>query len=331
MRRRPAEPVAMNPAQLVRRVPLAPHQLLEPITPQDDLFVLAHMGLPRVEAGGWRVEIGGLVERPLSLSLDEIKRRPLRRVQSFHQCAGFPRQPDKPVRRVGNVVWGGADLGELLREAGIRDEARFVWSAGIDHGEYDGERVAEYVKDMPLARLEEGGVLLAWEVDGEALSLEHGWPLRLVVPGYYGTNAVKWLWRIELADRRPDGPFTTVFYNDPAPGGGTRPVWEAPPEALIVAPAPGAALGSGAVEIWGRAWAAAGIERVEVSADGGASWAPADVGPRVDWSWQRFALKWTPPGPGAYTLVPRAVDAAGAVQPLDAARNAAHRVPVTVG
>ncbi len=321
----------MNPAQLVRRVPLKPHQLIEPITPQDDLFVLAHMGLPVVDAADWRVEVGGLVERPLSLKLEEIKRRPLRRVQTFHQCAGFPRRPDVPIRRVGNVVWGGADLAELLDEAGVRPEARYLWSVGLDHGEYDGERAEAYVKDLPLARLAEGGVLLAWEVNGEPLSLEHGWPLRLVVPGYYGTNAVKWLRRIELADRRPDGPFTTVFYNDPAPNGGTRPVWDAPPEALIVAPAPGAALAPEPVEIWGRAWAGAGIERVEVSVDGGASWLAAAVDPRTDWSWQRFALRWTPPAPGAYTLVPRATDSAGTVQPLDAARNAAHRVPVTVG
>jgi sulfane dehydrogenase subunit SoxC len=108
--------------------------------------------------------------------------------------------------------------------------------------------------------------------------------MRLVVPGYYGTNPVKWLWRLELAEARAGDPFTTELYNDPDPSGdGTRPVWEAPPEALIVVPAPGP-LAVASVEIWGWwTWAAAGIARVEVSVDGGDSWSTARLEDRRQW------------------------------------------------
>jgi DMSO/TMAO reductase YedYZ molybdopterin-dependent catalytic subunit len=337
MSKRPRETTAavvMDPAELVRRVPLAPHQLTQRLTPQSDLFVLAHLGLPRVEAANWRVEIRGLVERPLTLTLDQIRRRPKRRVQSFHQCAGFPLRPDVATRRVGNVVWGGADLADLLRDAGVDPSARFLWARGADHGDYEGHHVEAYVKDMPLDRLDQGGVLLAYEVNGEPLTLEHGFPLRLIVPGYYGTNAVKWLTRLELRDRRPELPFTTVFYNDPAvpgkPGGDKRPVWAAPPESLIVAPADGASLAFACVEIRGWAWGANGVSSVEISTDGGGNWQAASLDARAEWSWQRFTFTWRPATPGDYRLMARAVDPTGACQPLSAARNAVHEIRVMI-
>jgi hypothetical protein len=143
---------------------------------------------------------------------------------------------------------------------------------------------------------------------------------------------VKWLCRLELADRRAASVFTTTLYNDPdedAPGK-TRPVWEAPPESLIVSPPPDATLARAPVEIWGWAWAAKGVARVEVSTDGGTRWSPAMLERRADWSWQRFALPWTPLAPGAFSIMARAADTAGTVQRLSLARNAVHAVPVTV-
>ena len=326
----PSFPVPMNPACYQRLNDRPPHQVIEPITPQRNLFVLAHMGIPRPDAADWRLEIAGLVERPQTLTLGDIMRLPAREVETFHQCAGAPRRPDLPMRRVANVVWCGADLGALLQASGVRAEARFLWSYGLDHGRYEDVSARWYVKDMPLARLAEGGVLLAYAVNGEPLSPEHGHPLRLVIPGYYGTNTVKWLWRLELSEGRATGPFTTVLYNDPDPAtGGTRPVWEAPPESLIVAPAPGP-LAVTATEIWGWAWAAAGVAKTEVSLDGGKSWSPARLEPRRQWSWQRFSFDWQPTGPGNFTLAARATDTHGAAQPLEKARNAVHTVAVTV-
>jgi sulfane dehydrogenase subunit SoxC len=326
----PAFAAPMDPASYTRRILREPHQAVETVTPQRDLFVLAHLGIPRVDAGEWRLEIAGLVERSATLTFDDIRRLPERQVESFHQCAGAPRRPDLAVRRVANLVWSGADLADLLRTCGVRAEARFLWAYGLDRGEYDGVSAKWYVKDVPMTRLDEGGVLLAYAVNGEPLMPEHGFPLRLIVPGYYGTNTVKWLWRIELAEGRAAGPFTTVLYNDPDPSaGGTRPVWEAPPEALIVAPAPGP-LAAASVEVWGWAWAAAGIAQVEVSVDGGETWSPARVEPRRQWSWQRFSFDWRPGGTGSFTLAARATDTRGAVQPMEKARNAVHTVTVAI-
>lgn len=321
----------MDPAGYFRRLVHEPHETTAPVTRQQDLFVLAHLGIPRVDLARWRLDIAGLVERPVTLSFEDLRRLPERRVETFHQCAGAPRRPDLPMRRVGNVVWHGVELADLLRQCGISARARFLWAFGLDHGEYDGVKADRYVKDMPLTRLDQGGVLLAYAVNGEPLTPEHGFPLRLVIPGYYGTNAVKWLWRLELAAERAASPFTTVLYNDPDPviAGATRPLWEAPPESLIVAPAPGP-LAAAPVEIWGWAWAASGIAQVEISTDGGESWSPAQIEPRRQWSWQRFMFEWRPAGHGNFLIAARATDLRGAVQPKDRARNAVHSVAVTV-
>lgn len=325
--------VPLETTGVVRRIPLLPHQLLEPVTPQRDLFVLAHIGIPRIDVRSWRLEIGGMVERPVRLTMADIRGLPKRRVMSFHQCAGFPRRPDLPTRRIGNVVWGGIDLAALLQSVGVRPEARFLWAYGLDRGEYDGADCGHYAKDVPLERIARGDALLAYEVNGEKLSVEHGAPLRLVVPGYYGTNLVKWLCRIDLADRRSDGLFTTALYNDPVadqPVGTTRPVWEAAPESVIVAPAPGPVPAAGPVRVWGWAWSGQGVERVEVSADAGATWRAAALEPREEYSWQRFSTEWVPPAAGAFTLTARATDRTGATQPASRARNALHTVEVEV-
>jgi sulfane dehydrogenase subunit SoxC len=327
----PSFAAPMNPVGYFRRLVHEPHETVAPVTQQQDLFVLAHLGIPRVELAQWRLEIAGLVERSATLGFEDLRRLPERRVETFHQCAGAPRRPDLPMRRIGNVVWHGIDLAELLRHCGIKNRARFLWAYGLDHGEYDGVNADWYVKDMPLTRLDQGGVLLAYAVNGEPLAPEHGFPLRLVIPGYYGTNAVKWLWRLELAEERAPSPFTTVLYNDPDPdaAGAVRPVWEAPPESLIVAPAPGQ-LPAAPVKIWGWAWAAAGIALVDVSVDGGESWSTAEIEPRREWSWQRFTFAWRPPGRGSFVIAARATDMHGAVQPKERARNAVHSVSVTV-
>jgi len=230
------------------------------------------------------------------------------------------------------MSWGGVDLATLLQTTGIRPEARYLWAYGLDRGAYEGMGEGNFQKDMPLARLAEGGVLLAYEINGALLSPERGFPLRLIIPGYYGTNDVKWLCRLELADSRAGGVFTTTLYNDPdddAPGT-KRPVWEAPPESAIVSPPPNVRLPLGPVEIWGWAWAARGVARVEISTDGGESWSAAALEPRSQYSWQRFALPWNPPAQGDFTIAARAIDAAGMVQRMSLARNAVHTVPVTI-
>lgn len=327
----------LDPGGLFRYIPLRPHQFTEAVTPTRDLFVLAHLGVARVDPVAWSLDIDGLVRCPQRLTLADLQRFPKREVLSFHECAGNPLTPEVPERRVANVVWGGVTLETLLDKVGVEPTASYIWSYGLDHGPFAGTQNDSYLKDLPLRRVKAGDVLVAYELNGEPLSAEHGFPARLLVPGWYGTNSVKWLYRMVLADRRADGPFTTVFYNEvipSSPGASTvrtRPVWEVAPESVIVAPAPDERLQVGTpAEIWGWAWSAKGIRTVEVSVDGGETWHAAAVNVREQWSWQRFHVAWRPSEPGGVTLLCRASDLAGATQPPRGARNAIHAVPVTV-
>jgi sulfane dehydrogenase subunit SoxC len=153
--------------------------------------------------------------------------------------------------------------------------------------------------------------------------------LRLVVPGFYGTNSVKWLWRLALADRRADGLFTTAYYNDRLADGSSRPVWALAPEAIFTTPAPGDVV-SGPLALRGWAWSDSPVARVEISDDGGASWTGAELAPRRDRSWQAWSCSWTPRRTGPHMLLCRATDAEGAMQPMQGARNAVHGVEVQV-
>jgi sulfane dehydrogenase subunit SoxC len=328
----------MDPASGVRHIKLQPHEMTEPLTPADDIFVLAHLGVPRVDPPSWRLTIDGLIDKPATFDLAALKRRPKVTLEAVHNCCGSPLEPTVPTRRVVNVRWGGVDVAELLAECGVAPRAKFLWSYGLDGGDFAGNAVDWFVKDMPLARLDLGGVLLAYELNDAPLPAEHGFPLRLVVPGYYGTNSVKWLWRLHLAEHRAENLFTTKLYNDPIPADDVaagqppqRPVWAIAPDAVIVTPGPNAVLALDApTEISGWAWSFRGIAAVEVSADDGESFRRATLQERRGWAWQRFSLSWQPASRGETQLLARAVEAGGSAQPRSGARNAMHSVQVMV-
>lgn len=301
----------LTPDKPVRRFPLRPHQLVHEITPVSDVFVLAVLGVPQVDLASWRLEVAGLVERPRTFCFDDLLKLPKRELQALHECAGNPMNPTLPTRRIANVIWGGVDVAAVLDLVGVKKEAAFLWMGGLDRGVYRGHLVDSYVKDAPLEdALREG--ILAYELNGEPLPPEYGYPVRFVLPGFYGTNSVKWLCRLELADARAKSIFTTTYYNDlispsaQEPDGESRPVWKTAPESVIVSPGPDAQLSGPSHEIWGRAWAHHGVRQVEVSVDGGASWRIAELGAATQRSWQKFRLLWRPEHPGKALLLSRA-------------------------
>lgn len=321
----------MKPGGMVRKQKLMPPQMTERFTRTSDLFVLAHMGIPEVSAEDWSLQIDGLVETPLELTFEDLLKRPKRVIETVHQCAGSPLNPRAPTRRIANVRWAGVDLRELLSEVGVKPGATHLWAYGLDQGAFAGETQDAYLKDSPLTRLEDGDVLIAYEVNGESLPVEHGFPARLLVPGYFGTNSVKWLSRLHLADHRAASLFTTRFYNDDVPGSDeTKPVWEIAPESVFVAPAPDEELPGGTLKIWGWAWSASAVQSVQVSTDGGATWNEAELEPRVQRTWQKFSCKWAADKPGTHELLCRATDSDGNIQPLTGARNAVYAITVTV-
>jgi DMSO/TMAO reductase YedYZ molybdopterin-dependent catalytic subunit len=332
MRAFPMQSAKMEPSGFFRRLSLLPHQLEARRTPAADMIVLCHLGVARLDRATWSLTIGGLVERPMRLDFAALTAYPKHTVTSFHQCAGSPLAPSEPTQRICNVRWGGARLADVLRECGPAPAARYVWSWGADYGAFGGKDHEAYLKDLPIERVP-SDVLIAYELNDAPLPPEHGFPARLVVPGFYGTNSVKWLTRISLAQTRAVGPFTTRWYNDPDPDGEgkTIPVWSVAPQSVIVAPAPAATYSRGApVEIWGWAWSDEGVARVDISTDGGITWSATELEPREERSWQQFRAQWRPSALGSCTLRSRAVSRDGTVQPDSRRRNAIYQVPITV-
>jgi DMSO/TMAO reductase YedYZ molybdopterin-dependent catalytic subunit len=324
--------------------------LREPITPVGLHYVLVHYDIPAVDPQEFRLEIGGAVERPLSLSLDELRSRERVSVPITFECAGngrallSPRPVSQPwlTGAVGTAEWGGAPLRPLLAEAGVRDSVVEVVFTGLDHG-VEGGIAQDYERAFPLA--EADGALLAYEMNGGPLPPQHGFPLRLVVPGWYGMQNVKWLTRITLVETPFVGYQNSVAYrhyrSEDEPG---EPVTRMLPRSLMVPPGipdfmtRERRLEPGSVELRGRAWSGWGpIERVEVSTDGGAKFADAELEPPLgDAAWRGWRFVWHAPQ-GEHELCSRATDAAGNTQPLDPpwnlkgyANNAVERVPVTV-
>ena len=317
-----------DPAKAFGRHPLQPHQLLDRVTRVEDTIVLCHLGVPRIDRAEWSLTVDGLVRRDMHFTLDQLMRRPRTEIASIHQCCGSPLKPELPTRRICNVMWSGVRLSELLAECGPDPTARYVWSSGADHGTFEGD----VVKDLPLDRATDD-VLIAFEMNGSPLPPENGYPARLVVP-YYGTNSVKWLTRLTVADARSCGPFTTRWYNDPVldasgrPTGATIPVGPIAPELVIVSPAPDQTLAvAEVVEVWGWAWADGGVSAVDLSTDGMSVWTPAAIEPPAGHAWQRFTATWRPARRGRATRArsrPRRRRTAHGPRPLSDRTRAPH-------
>jgi DMSO/TMAO reductase YedYZ molybdopterin-dependent catalytic subunit len=293
------------------------------VTPEEQLFVLAHLGVPLIDPEDWRLRVGGLAALSLELTLSELHAMPAVELTAFHKCVGNPLKPSVPTPdRVGNVVWRGVVLRDLLDMVRPASNRAFVWASGLDGGSFEGVAVPAYCKDLPWAKASSPEVLVAYAMNGEPLTPQRGGPVRLVVPGWYGTNSVKWLTELTIADRRSPGPFTTRWYNDPiadADGAiiGTTPVWGVAPDSVIVSPGEADVIAADRpLFIRGWAWGEQPIVEVAISIA------------RSDYSWQPFEAEMPSPGGGPYALISRAQDASGRTQPKAGKRNAA--VPVYV-
>jgi sulfane dehydrogenase subunit SoxC len=327
--------------------------LRHPVTPLGLHYLLIHFDIPLVDADGWRLEIGGRVERPLTLSLDELQARPARTLAVTLECAGNgrallggPRAESQPwlVEAVGTAEWTGTPLAPLLEEAGVLPGAVEVVFTGLDRG-VQGEVEHDYARSLPLEEALREEILLAYAVNGQPLPPQHGFPLRLVVPGWYGMTHVKWLRSIEVVDEPFLGWQQAVAYRlrDSEEDEG-RPLARMLPRSLMVPPGIPDFLSrrryveAGSCLLEGRAWSGyPPIELVEVSPDGGGTWAEATLEEPVgEFAWRGWSYAWEAE-PGEYELCCRATDAAGNTQPLEPVwnldgycNNAVHRVPVTV-
>jgi DMSO/TMAO reductase YedYZ molybdopterin-dependent catalytic subunit len=289
-------------------------------TPNDRFFVVAHYGTPEIDAASFRLEVGGLVARPLSLGLDQLKARPRREVACTLECAGNHGFPWL-TGAVGTARWAGTPLAPLLAEAGVREGGVEVVFYGADSGEEQIRQVrvqASFARSMSVADATRPELLLCYEMNGQPLPRENGFPLRLIAPGWYGVANVKWLHRIEVLDRRYEGRFMGRDYvtiREEEVGGRRLAVETSVGRArLKSAPARVTRLGD-QYRVVGAAWGGP-IARVEVRIDDG-PWRPAaiDRAEEAEFAWKIWSLDWDNPAPGEHGITSRATDAAGRVQP----------------
>lgn len=355
-----------HPEQLVRDAQWynsgPPPELLRQdfITPKELFFTRNHGAVPVVDPAAYRFTVSGLVERPLQLDLHTLQTAlPRRTAAATMACAGLRRDElmvYRPIpgevawgaEPVSNGIWTGAPLRDVLMMAGPKPGASHVEFLGLDQVERHGRRFA-FGGSIPLDKALSQEVLLAFEMNGEPLPPVHGFPLRAVVPGCIGARSVKWLSEIIVTEAPSENYFQAHAYKTFPPEIGPDTVqWESgfmlhdlPLNSVIWEPLPGARVSAGNVTVRGWAMASGGdlVDRVEVSPDGGRTWVQAELTERgTRWTWCFWSVQ-VPLAAGRHTLVARATDSSGRVQPekVDGIwnfkgymNNAWHRVDVEV-
>ncbi len=301
-------------------------------TPNAEFFVRSHHGAPAVGFRPWTVEVEGLVDHPLNLSLDDLKGLEQAEVPAVLQCAGNgralfrPRMPGLTWERgaVGHAAWGGVRLATLLEKAGVKPEAAHVHLVGADVR--PTPKSPAFIRSIPLARAQADDTLLALAMNGEPLPILHGGPARLVVPGWGANSWSKWVRKIVVSAEEASSFYMKTGYRlprTPVPPGVNPPAADLGPvewmnvKSLITSPGADARLTRGPLEVRGVAWTGEGhVVKVEVATAEDPTWREAELldEPRQG-SWRRFKLAWTPPAAGAFTLLARATDSRGEVQP----------------
>jgi sulfite oxidase len=308
------------------------------LTPLDAFYVRSHGAVPQPDEAGWKLRVDGLVERELELGIEELRdgRFSERVLVATLQCAGNRRAGLIEVREIpgeapwgsaatGTASWRGVALCDLLVAAGVGPRASHVAFVGADPCE-EAVPPQPYGVSIPLRKALSSEVLLAWEMNGEPLAPEHGAPLRAVVPGYVGARSAKWLRRVEVRAHPWDGYFQATAYRlvpadgQPGPGVGMA-LGELPLSADVLAPDDGDRVAAGKLEVLGYALAGGSryVARVDVSIDGGRSFAEAELLEDLGrWAWRLWRAE-VELAPGSHEIVARAWDSAGATQPEDPA------------
>jgi DMSO/TMAO reductase YedYZ molybdopterin-dependent catalytic subunit len=302
------------------------------VVPNDRFFVRNHTATPAIDPATWRLRVtGNAVRWPLELTYDELRALPARTATAVIECAGngrsfFAAQQGQAVSgtgwqlgAVGAARWRGVPLSVLLHRAGLRRSAVDVLPEGLDAPVTGGGVDQGHVRrPLPIDKALDD-VLVAYEMNGEPLPADHGFPARLVVPGWVGIASIKWLGSIEVADQPLTSPWNTTSYRMVGPDypPDSAPLTSQPVKSAFELPWPAEVAAGRRTTLTGRSWSGdARIRRVEVSTDAGATWHRAHLHPGdAGRPWARWSLPWTPPAAGSYELIARATDRAGATQP----------------
>lgn len=298
------------------------------VTPNRLFFVRNHFHRPEINLDTWRLSVAGRVRRPRTWSWHELCELPQRTVFATVECAGNGRSFLQPsaagvqwaAGAIGHAEWTGVALRDILDEADVDASAIEVLCQGADVGsEPDHPEPMHFERSLPLQKALHPDTLLALRMNGELLDVDHGFPVRLFVPGWYGVASVKWLERIELIDRPFAGYFQSTKYTIQQRADDAMQRVVVGPMAVkseILRPRTGDILRLGENRIVGLAWAGEeAVARVEFSADGGRNWRPANlVGPRAPYSWTLWEAAWRVDMPGGYDLAARAIAESGQTQ-----------------
>jgi sulfite oxidase len=308
------------------------------ITPVPHFFVRNHMSEPvSLDAKEWRLQIGGEVENPVSLSLADLGRIEHHSVVNTLECAGngrafhIPHVPGIQWQKgaVGTARFEGPRLRDVLQRAGVKPTGKHVMFRGLD--EVPG-KVPPFIRSVPIEKALDSDTLVALSMNGAELTKHHGFPARALVPGWIGAASCKWVTEIKVLDKEFEGNFMSPGYrmpNQPVKPGetvkpeDTHPVTALGVKSLIVTPAEGASLRAHALQVRGAAWAGdAEIAKVEVSTDSGSSWHAAQLGKdQARYAWRLWSYPWKPEKSGEYIILSRATDNQGRMQPETAVWN----------
>ena len=330
----PAFPGMVVRMQEPRNLETPPAGLTPAVTPTEQHYVRSHFPVPALDAASYRLVVEGHVETPLSLSLAEVQAlaTPVTRPVTL-ECAGNGRVFLVPptsglqwgIGAVGTAEWTGVPLAALLDRAKVKAGGVDVVLVGADKGAVAGPPASPgpiaFDRGIPLAKARQDGTLLAWAMNGNPLPPANGFPLRAVVGGWYGMAAVKWLVKVVVTDRPYEGFWQSLdyaYFDRTAVGPSLTPITAMLPKAIIVAPGLNTVVPAGrATTVTGKAWAGdRPVAKVEVSADGGTTWATAKLaGEAKPLAWRDWTFTWTPATPGVARLVARCTDAAGTTQP----------------
>ena len=302
------------------------------ITPVEHFFVRNHMHEPStLDAAEWRLSIAGEVEKPVTLSLAELSKMPQHAVINTLECAGNGRAfavPHVPGVQwlkgaVGTARFAGPRLREVLGRAGVKSAGKHVMFRGLD--EVPG-KVPPFIRSIPIEKATDADTLLALQMNGAPLTKHHGFPARALVPGWIGAASCKWLTEIKLLDKEFEGNFMSPGYRMPnhpvTPGEAvkvedTHPATALKVKSQIASPSDGATLKSWTIHVQGVAWAGeADVQKVEISTDLGATWHLAQLAKdQSRYSWRLWSYPWKAPKAGDYTILSRATDSTGRMQP----------------
>ena len=322
------------------------------VTPADSFFVRNHFSPPQLQSSGWSLSVSGEVERPCSLGMDSLKQLPCKELLVLMECAGNSRSSVQPPIQgllwdngaVSTARWSGVTLGSVLALAGLLDGAVELLLEGADWGKewgVDGEM--GYAMSLPMDKALHPDTILAYDMNGESLSPEHGYPLRAVVPGWFGMASVKWLTGIRVLSQPFRGFHQSDYYvyvDEGLDNGLPKErVTSLQVKSLVTWPRRGEILTTGRHEIRGMAWSGQGpVTKLEVSTDDGRTWNQANLeDSESPYAWRQWTSTWDASQPGYFLIRARATDQMGNVQPLKAkwnyrgfANNSIHAVPVQV-